>query len=220
MTEQQTHNFEDIEMTEQQANDFSDALNKSLEDDEHTDDDVMPAPYKHSFMNPQIDQQQPFNIEAIYARIRALDIREMSAAVNALPPNIRSEYYRYHQAAPARKRTELKAQRDAEREARKAEREGERAERERRKAKLKARRAAAMKDFQKRLDDRLRKISDGALQEITNAKGALAVERVRLTHEHSLQVKEIKRRAQEQRNSLTTRSWERFNEKYPSELAE
>ena len=92
MTEQQTHNFEDIEMTEQQANDFSEALKKSLqedkdadddeafsdalnnfEDDEHTDDDVMPAPYKHSFMNPQIDQQQPFNIEAIYARIRALE---------------------------------------------------------------------------------------------------------------------------------------------------
>jgi len=137
-------------------------------------------------------EQQTPTIEDIYARIQALDPGARPAAINDLDPDTRAEYYRHHKAtgsASARRAVELKA-----------------------------RRAAAMVDFQKRLDARLREISDEADQAVADAKEAFVVAKMRLAREHSLQIREIKRGAQDRRNSLTTRSWERFNEKYPAKV--
>jgi len=151
-------------------------------------------------------EQQTPTIEDIYARIQALDPGARPAAINDLDPDTRAEYYRHHKAtgsASARRAVELKARR---------------AESMARNAELKARRAAAIVDFQKRLDARLREISDEADQAVADAKEAFVVAKMRLAREHSLQIREIKRGAQDRRNSLTTRSWERFNEKYPAKV--
>lgn len=143
-------------------------------------------------------EQQTPTIEDIYARIQALDPGARPAAINDLDPDTRAGYYRHHKATGSAS--------------------ARRAESMARNAELKARRAAAIVDFQKRLDARLREMSDEADQAVADAKEAFVVAKMRLAREHSLQIREIKRGAQDRRNSLTTRSWERFNEKYPAKV--